>query len=94
VHGQLHTFLAAAGAIVKAAPRGGDALELLRHLQQAGAGAAAKVRKAPSWPRSWASFSLLSLYFHGNAWASLQFLGRPDTLLARRAARLRRWSAS
>jgi hypothetical protein len=28
------------------------------------------VRKTPSWPRSWANFSLLSLYSHWNAWAN------------------------
>ena len=26
-----------------------------------------KVRKTPSWPRSWANFSLLSLYSHRNS---------------------------
>ena len=31
----------------------------------------AKVRKKPSWPRSWANFSLLQLYSHRNAWANL-----------------------
>jgi hypothetical protein len=42
----------------------------------------AKVRKTPSWPRSWANFSLLSLYSHRNAWANLHLLGQRDTLLA------------
>ena len=27
-----------------------------------------QVRKTPSWPRSWANFSLLWLYSHRNAW--------------------------
>jgi hypothetical protein len=41
-----------------------------------------KVRKKPSWPRSWAIFSLLWLYPHRNACANLHFLGQPNTLLA------------
>ena len=41
-----------------------------------------QVRETPSWPRSWATFSLLSRYSHGNAWANLHLLGRPDTFLA------------
>jgi hypothetical protein len=36
---------------------------------------AAQVRKTPSWPRSWANFSRLSLYSHRNAWANLDLLG-------------------
>jgi hypothetical protein len=44
----------------------------------------AQVRKTPSWPRSWANFSLLQLCFHSNAWANLHVLGQPDTLLARK----------
>ena len=43
---------------------------------------AAQVRKTPSWPRSWASFALLLLCFHGNAWANSHLLGQPSTLLA------------
>jgi hypothetical protein len=43
-----------------------------------------QVRKPPSWPRSWAGFSLLQLYFHRNAWANLHLLGQPNALLARR----------
>jgi hypothetical protein len=43
---------------------------------------APQVRKTPSWPRSRANFSLLSLYSRRNAWASLHLLGKPDTLLA------------
>jgi hypothetical protein len=31
---------------------------------------AAQVRKTPSWPRSWANLSLLSLYSHWNARAN------------------------
>ena len=37
----------------------------------------------PSWPRSWANFSPLSLYSHRNAWANLHLLGQPNTFLAR-----------
>jgi hypothetical protein len=32
--------------------------------------------------RSWANFSLLSLYSHRNAWANLHILGQPNTFLA------------
>jgi hypothetical protein len=42
----------------------------------------AKVRQTPSWPRSWANFSLLWLYSRRNAWANLHFLGQPNTFLA------------
>ena len=41
-----------------------------------------QVRKTPSWPRSWASFSLLSLYSHRNSRANLHCLGQPHTFLA------------
>ena len=41
-----------------------------------------KVRKTPSWPRSWANFSLLLLYSHRSAWANLDLLGQPNTFLA------------
>jgi hypothetical protein len=41
-----------------------------------------KVRKTPSWPRSWANFSPLSLYSHGNTWANLHIVGQPNTFLA------------
>ena len=34
-----------------------------------------QVRKSPSWPRSWANFSLLQLCSHRNAWANLHLLG-------------------
>ena len=37
----------------------------------------AVVRKTPGWPRSWASFSLLQLYSHRDAWANLHLLGQP-----------------
>ena len=47
----------------------------------------AQVRKTPSWPRSWANFSLLSLYSHWNAWANWHLLGQPDTFLAAPAVR-------
>jgi hypothetical protein len=43
-----------------------------------------KVRKMPSWPRSWANFSPLQLYPHRNVWANLHLLGQPDTFLATR----------
>ena len=43
---------------------------------------AAQVRKIPSWPRSWANFSLLSLHSHWNARANPHILGQPNTLLA------------
>jgi hypothetical protein len=35
----------------------------------------AKVRKMPSWPRSWANFSLFWLHSHMNAWANLDLFG-------------------
>jgi hypothetical protein len=41
-----------------------------------------QVRKTPSWPRSWANVSILSLYSHRNAWANLHLLGQPNTFLA------------
>jgi hypothetical protein len=41
-----------------------------------------KVRKTPSWARSWANFSPLSLYPHRNAWGNLHLFGQPNTLLA------------
>jgi ABC-type uncharacterized transport system fused permease/ATPase subunit len=44
-----------------------------------------KVRKPPSWPRSWASFSLSPLYSHRNAWANLRLLGQPDSFFAQGA---------
>jgi hypothetical protein len=34
-----------------------------------------QVIKPPSWPRSWANFSLLQLYFHRNVWANLHLWG-------------------
>jgi hypothetical protein len=34
-----------------------------------------QVRKTPSWPRSWANFSLLYLYPHWSARANLHLLG-------------------
>jgi hypothetical protein len=45
-------------------------------------GTTPKVRTTPSWPRSWANFSLLWLYSHRNAWANLHLLVQPNTLLA------------
>ena len=45
-------------------------------------GSIAQVRKTPSWPRSWANFSILSLYSHVSAWANLHILGQPNTFLA------------
>jgi hypothetical protein len=43
---------------------------------------AAQVRKTPRRPRSWANSSLLSLYSHRNARASVHLLGQPNTFLA------------
>ena len=40
------------------------------------------MRETPSWPRSWANFSLPSLYSHRNAWANLDLLGQPNTFPA------------
>jgi hypothetical protein len=45
-------------------------------------GAAYKARKTPSWPRSWATFSLLQLYSRRNSWANLHLLGQTNTILA------------
>ena len=41
-----------------------------------------QVRMTPSWPRSWANFSLSQLYSHRNAWANLHRLGQPNNFLA------------
>jgi hypothetical protein len=41
-----------------------------------------QVRKTPSWPRSWANFSPLSLCSHRNGRANLHILGQPNTFLA------------
>ena len=43
-----------------------------------------QVRKTPSWPRSWANFSPLSLYPHRNAWANVHLLGQPNHIFAGR----------
>jgi hypothetical protein len=43
------------------------------------------VRTTPSWPRSWANSSLLSLYSYGNAWANLHLLGEPCAIFTARA---------
>ena len=70
---------------------------LPQHFKQAGwwAAGAGKVRKTPSWPRSWANFSLLQLYFHRNAWANLHLLGRPDTShFSLQERQLERWVAA
>jgi hypothetical protein len=48
---------------------------------------AIKVRKTPSWPRSWANFSLLQLYSRRDSWANLHRLGQPNTFLAQGAPR-------
>jgi hypothetical protein len=45
-----------------------------------------QVRKAPSWLRSWANFSLSKLCSNRNAWANLRLLGQPNTFLAPAAA--------
>jgi hypothetical protein len=42
------------------------------------------VRKPPSWPRSWANFSLYSCVPTEMHWANLHLLGQPNTFLARR----------
>jgi hypothetical protein len=44
------------------------------------------VRSTPSRSRSWANFSPLPLYSHGNARANLHLLGQPNTFLAQGAA--------
>jgi hypothetical protein len=41
-----------------------------------------QVRKPPSWPRSWANFSLLYMYSHWNARANVHRLGQSSTYLA------------
>ena len=41
-----------------------------------------KVRKTPSWSRSWVNFSLLWLCSHRNSRANWQLLGQPNTFLA------------
>ena len=38
------------------------------------------MRKTPRWPRRWASFSLLHLHSHENAWANLHILGQRGNL--------------
>jgi hypothetical protein len=43
---------------------------------------ATQVRTTPCRPRSWANFSLLYLYSHGNARASSHISGQPNTFLA------------
>jgi hypothetical protein len=45
-------------------------------------GNALKVRRTPSWPRSWANFSLFCLYSHRNVWANSHLLGQPNSFLA------------
>jgi hypothetical protein len=49
---------------------------------EAAARANIQARQTPSWPRSWANFSLFWLYSHRNTWANLHLLGQPDTFLA------------
>ena len=49
----------------------------------AAAAEAEKVRKTPSWPRSWTNCSPLQLCSHRNAWANLHLLGQPGAFLAR-----------
>jgi hypothetical protein len=43
-----------------------------------------QVRTTPSWPRSWANFSVLQPYSRRNAWANWHRLGQPDTFRAAR----------
>jgi hypothetical protein len=73
-------------ALARAAEHGRT--EMVTFLLAAGADLETKVRKTPSWPRSWASVSLLSLYPHRNARANLHILGQPDTLLDEGRGRL------
>ena len=47
----------------------------LTNFNKVGSKLPTKVRKTPSWPRSWANFSLSYLYSHWVAWANLYFLG-------------------
>jgi hypothetical protein len=56
---------------------GGDLFSVIDDRNIAG-----QVRKPPSWPRSWANFSLLQLYSRRKAWANLHVLGQPNTFLA------------
>jgi bifunctional pyridoxal-dependent enzyme with beta-cystathionase and maltose regulon repressor activities len=48
-----------------------------------------EVRKTPSWPRSWAHFSLLQLYSRRNTWANLSLLDQPNPCFARGRGRRR-----
>ena len=48
------------------------------------------MRKTPSWPRSWANFSLFCLYSHRNVWANSHLLGQPNTFLAK--AKIKSWA--
>jgi hypothetical protein len=53
-----------------------DCLEASNFYDTAAAAASTKqVRKMPSWPRSWANFSLLQLFPHRHARASPHLLG-------------------
>jgi hypothetical protein len=52
-----------------------------------------QVRRAPSWPRGWANFSLLWLHSHRNAWAKVHPLGQPNTDLSRCRGSRRRMKA-
>jgi len=51
-------------------------------LVQDGYGEVVKVRKTPSWPRSWANVVLLELYSHWYPQTNLHLLGQPNTFLA------------
>jgi hypothetical protein len=46
-----------------------------------------RVRKTPSWPRSWANSSPFSLYSHRNARANSHLLGQLDIRFSLRRAR-------
>jgi hypothetical protein len=77
-------------SVINAAPWA-DAMAVARGQQlargeaEAEAKSAGQVRKAPSWPRSWANCSLFQLHSHSNAWANLQLLGQPYTFPLQRA---------
>jgi hypothetical protein len=71
------------GAVCVAPPRWLlQAIEEEAVMLVAGGAATIQVRETPSWPRSWANFSLLWLSAHRNARASLHLLGQPNAPLA------------
>jgi hypothetical protein len=76
--------LAAAGVVARLLMGGRCATVLASDLRHIGAFArlGLQVRQTPSWPRSWANFSHLQLYYHRHAWANLHLLDQPNNLLA------------